>query len=95
VIGVAARLTVTGGVCSAASVVAGGLTGVPVRLSAVESGLIGKAPAAAVLAEAAAKAAESLDGDLLGDLFASADYRKAVAHVYVRRALTAAAGRAV
>ncbi|MBM3783948.1 MAG: xanthine dehydrogenase family protein subunit M [Acidobacteria bacterium] len=95
VIGVAARLTVTGGVCSAASVVAGGLTAVPVRLSAVESGLIGKAPAAAVLAEAAAKAAESLDGDLLGDLFASADYRKAVAHVYVRRALTAAAGRAV
>ena len=38
--------------------------------------------------------AEDLGADVLGDLYASAEYRKAVAPVWVRRALTAAADRA-
>ncbi len=38
------------------------------------------------------KTAGSLGPDLIGDLFASAEYRRAVAHVYVRRALSARDG---
>jgi CO/xanthine dehydrogenase FAD-binding subunit len=43
---------------------------------------------------AAAQVSASLGDDVLGDLFASADYRKAVAPVYVARAITTAAARA-
>ena len=44
--------------------------------------------------KAAAAAAKQLGGDILGDIFASAEYRKAVAPVYVKRALAAAFQRA-
>ena len=39
-------------------------------------------------------AADDLGGDVTGDLFASAEYRTAMAPVYVKRALTAAVARA-
>ena len=43
---------------------------------------------------AAAKAVENdLPGDLIGDMHASEDYRRAMASVYVKRALTKAASR--
>ena len=93
VIGAAASLQAEGGTCTGASVVLGGLTPAPVRASAVENALEGQALRDDIIADAAAKTADSLGGDLLGDLYASAEYRKAVAHVYVRRALQSAAGR--
>jgi CO/xanthine dehydrogenase FAD-binding subunit len=37
--------------------------------------------------------AADLAGDIIGDLYASAEYRKAVAPVWVRKALAAAAAR--
>jgi carbon-monoxide dehydrogenase medium subunit len=94
VIGVAAVLAAQGGMCANASVAIGGLVPTPVRLAGVEAAVTGKRLDAATIDAAAAKAAGELGGDVLGDLFASAEYRRAVAGAYVARALTAAAARA-
>ena len=94
VIGVAAVVTVTGGKCSAASVVLGGLVPQPMRASSVEKALNGQALSAETIARAASQVSQDLGGDILGDIFASAEYRKAVAPVWVKRALTLAAERA-
>jgi carbon-monoxide dehydrogenase medium subunit len=68
----------------------GGLVPVPARLGDVEAALKGARPSEDVTARAAAATAKQLGGDILGDVFASADYRKAIAPVYVKRALAAA-----
>jgi len=94
VIGVAAAVTVSGGKCSAASVAIGGLVPRPVRASAVEKALIGQALSADTITKAAGQVLQDLGGDIIGDLYASAEYRKAVAPIWVKRALTAAADRA-
>jgi len=93
VIGVAAVLTASNGKCSAASVTLGGLVPQPVRASSVEKGLVGQTLSADVIAKAANQVGSDLGSDTLGDIFASAGYRKAVAPVWVKRALTAAAQR--
>ncbi len=96
VVGVAACVTVAGGSCTDASVAVGGVVPAPTRATSVEQALVGQT----LSAEAISKAAQSVGGDLgddaelLGDIFASAEYRKAVTHVWVQRAVTAAAGRA-
>lgn len=93
VVGAAVSLLVEAGKCAAASIVLGGLTPVPQRVFTVEAALQGKTLTADTIAKASAETAAALGDDLLGDLFASADYRKSVAHVYVRRAISAAAAR--
>jgi len=94
VVGAAACVSASNGTCSAASVAVGGLTPAPVRCSGVESALAGQALTADTIAAAAEAVAGDVGDDLIGDVFASADYRKAVASVYVQRALTGAAERA-
>ncbi len=94
VVGAAAAVTVAGGTCAGASVVVGGATAVPVRCASVEAALAGQSLSAAAIEAAAATAGGDLGDDLLGDVFASGEYRKAVAPVYVQRALAAAAERA-
>jgi carbon-monoxide dehydrogenase medium subunit len=96
VIGVAASVTISDGVCSAASVVVGGLVPTPVQASSVEQALVGNPLTADTGAAAAQAVGDDLgsDDDLLGDIFASATYRKAVAPVWVRRAIAAAVERA-
>ncbi len=94
VVGAAACVTASNGSCSGASVAVGGLTPAPVRCAGVEGALSGQALTADTIAAAAEAVAGDVGDDLIGDVFASADYRKAVASVYVRRALTAAAERA-
>jgi carbon-monoxide dehydrogenase medium subunit len=93
VIGAAASVTVSAGVCTAASVALCGLVPKPVRATSVERALAGQALSPDVIAEAAARVAGDLGADVLGDLYASAEYRKAIAPVYVKRALTMAASR--
>ncbi|MEZ5398181.1 MAG: xanthine dehydrogenase family protein subunit M [Bryobacteraceae bacterium] len=93
VIGVAAAVTAKDGKCASASVAIGGLTMAPVRLSGVEAALVGQALTGDAIAAAAAHTGAGLGDDLMGDIYASAEYRKSVAPVYVRRAITAAAGR--
>ena len=90
VIGAAAVLEVAGGTCRSARVAVGGLTVVPTRLAAVEQALAGAALTPESIDAAAAKTASALPADLVGDIFASADYRRAIAGTYVARAIAAA-----
>ena len=91
VIGAAAVLEVAGGSCRSARVAVGGLTVAPTRLAAVEQALAGAALTPESINAAAAKTASALPADLVGDIFASADYRRAIAGTYVARAIAAAA----
>jgi carbon-monoxide dehydrogenase medium subunit len=94
VIGVAASLTVSRGTYAAAAVAIGGLVPQATRGVSVEQALTGQGVSADRIAAAANLISQDLGSDILGDLYASAEYRKAVAPVWVRRALTAAADRA-
>src|SRR5258705_373551 len=89
VVGVAANLSLDGdGNCLKASL---GITGVAAkayRPTGVESALNGATLNDAATASAAAHATDGIDAN--GDLFASADYRKHLAEVFVRRALSSA-----
>jgi len=94
VVGVAAALTASGGACTAAAVVMGGLVPQATRAAGVEQAITGQRLSADSIARAAAAVSQDLGDDVLGDLYASAEYRRAVAPVWVKRALTAAADRA-
>jgi aerobic carbon-monoxide dehydrogenase medium subunit len=93
VIGVAAVLSVSGGTCTGAAVVVGGLVPQPVRAASVEKVLVGQSLSADLIAKAAAQVSKDLGPDILGDLYASAEYRRAMAPVWVKRALMKAAGQ--
>ena len=94
VIGAAAVLTVANNQCSAARVAVGGLVPHARRAAAVEKALVGKGIDAASIDAAASQVGSDLGADVAGDIFASASYRAAVAPVYVKRAIAAAAARA-
>ena len=94
VIGAAASVTMVGNKCSAARIALGGLVPHATRARAVEEALTGESLDAAAVANAAAQVSSDLGGDVLGDIFASSAYRTAVAPVYVKRAIAAAAARA-
>jgi carbon-monoxide dehydrogenase medium subunit len=94
VIGIAASVTLANNQCAAARVALGGLVSHACRAAAVEKALVGKGLDAATIAAAAGQVGADLGGEVSGDIFASASYRKAVAPVYVRRAIAAAAARA-
>ena len=94
VIGVAATLSVAGGKCTAAAVALGGLVPRPARAAAVEKALGGQALSGETIAKAASQVSQDLGSDVLGDIYASAEYRRAVAQVWVKRALTLASSRA-
>jgi carbon-monoxide dehydrogenase medium subunit len=93
-VGVAAVVTIDAGKCTAASVALGGLTPSVTIASSVAAGLVGVVLDEASIENAAAAVQNDLGADILGDIHASADYRKAMASVYVRRAVAAAAERA-
>ena len=91
VVGVAASVSVAGG---SVAVALGGLVPVTTRAAAVEQALAGQAPSADVIAAAAAAVSADLGDNLIGDIYASAEYRRAMAPVCVKRALKAAVERA-
>lgn len=94
-VGAAAVVKVANGVCSAASVAIGGLTPKATATPSVVAALVGKALTPENIAAAAQAVVNDLDDDdLLGDIHASASYRKAMAPVMVKRALSKAAERA-
>ena len=90
IVGVAAALDVKGGVIQSARIGLTGATTHAVRLTAVEKALAGKK--ADGIAAAAASAASEV-ADVNADLHASADYRKAMIPVFVKRAVEKAMGR--
>jgi carbon-monoxide dehydrogenase medium subunit len=94
VVGAAAIVTVKDGACSAARVTIGGVLPAATRARAVETALTGARLSPDAIAKAAGLASKDLGADVLEDLFASAEYRRAMAAVYVKRALTAAFERA-
>ena len=94
IVGACAKVSVANGVCSAASVAVGGLTAKATAAPSVGAALVGKALTAENIAAAAAQVANDLGDDVMGDIHASADYRRAMASVYVERALSKAASRA-
>ena len=94
VVGVAAIVTSANGACSSASVVVGGVETTPTRASSVEAALVGSALDEEALDKAASAVSADFQGDPMSDIFASAEYRQAMAAVYVRRALGIAASRA-
>lgn len=89
IVGVAANLLMTSdGNCERASI---GITGVAAkayRPAGVESALNGATLKDETISGAAAHATDGIEVN--GDLFASADYRKHLAEVYTRRAISAA-----
>ena len=71
-----------------------GVAPTPVRATAAEDMLRGQSPTADLIRRAATAAAQADDVDPESDVMASAGYRRAMAEVYSRRALTEAAERA-
>ena len=94
IVGVAAVVVLAGGRCTAAHVAIGGLLPAATRCERVGAALMGQPPSPEVIARAAEQVSDSLGDNVLEDLYASAEYRKSMAVVYVRRALTAAVDRA-
>ena len=94
VVGAAAVLQVEGGQCTAAGVAIGGLTPNATRCPSVEAALSGKALNDESISAAADAVTNDLPDDLIGDIHASEEYRRAMAAVYVKRALMKAAERA-
>jgi carbon-monoxide dehydrogenase medium subunit len=92
VVGVAADLSVNGdGKCERASIGITGVSAKAYRPAAVEASLHGAILNEQTIAAAAARATDGVDAS--GDLFASADYRRHLATVYVKRAIEAAMAR--
>ncbi len=92
-VGAAAVVSVDNGVCSSASVAIGGLTPKATKANSVGAALTGQPLNADTIAAAADAVGNDL-GEVLGDIHADADYRRAMAPVYVKRALMKAAERA-
>jgi len=88
-VGVAAVLTLEGArsVCRGARIALGGAAPTPIRAARAEAGLEGEALSDAAIAAAAETAAR--EADPLSDLMGSADYRRRMVRVWVRRLLTA------
>jgi carbon-monoxide dehydrogenase medium subunit len=95
ILGAAAMVTIKDGKCTAASVAVGGLTPQATKAPSVEAALVGQTLDEASITAAARAIEDDLGDDLLGDFYTSAEYRKAMAPVYVQRALKIAAERAM
>ena len=97
VVGGAVVVTMDGDRCTAASVAVGGLTPRPVKASAVEQALSGTTLTMGSISDATARLSDDLSAagvDIIGDVFASADFRAGVAPVEVKHALLHAIGLA-
>jgi carbon-monoxide dehydrogenase medium subunit len=94
VVGAAAWVAVANGTISAARIALGGLLPHARRAGRTEAALVGKAPTAEAIAAAAGQVAADLGADVSGDVYASAEYRAAMAPVFTTRAVANAAARA-
>ena len=93
-IGAAVQVTIADGTCTAATVAVGGLTPTATRAPSVEAALVGKALTSDVIEAAAAMVDADLGDDILGDIHASAAYRRQMIPVGVAQALHKAVERA-
>jgi carbon-monoxide dehydrogenase medium subunit len=93
VVGGAVVLTMDGDRCTAASVAVGGAVPVPTRATSVQNALAGSTLSADSITAAANQVSNDL-GEVIGDFYASAEYRKAMAAVEIRHAIFHATGLA-
>jgi CO/xanthine dehydrogenase FAD-binding subunit len=91
-VGLAVSLTLSGGVISDARLAFAGMSDVPVRAGGAEDLLVGERPSTELFDEAARRATDDMDPP--SDLHGSAEYRKKVAAVLVRRGLREAVDNA-
>jgi carbon-monoxide dehydrogenase medium subunit len=91
-VGVAAFVRTQNGRAADVRIVAGSVAERPLRVSDAEALLVGDGFTAASVEEVARRYAQAADP--LPDVRGSADYKRRITHVYVRRALLAAAHRA-
>ena len=97
VVGGAVVVTMDGDRCTAASVAVGGLTPRPVKAASVEQALSGTTLTMDSIADATSRLGEDISAagvDVIGDVFASADFRARIAPVEVKHALLHAIGLA-
>ncbi len=94
VIGGAVVINADGDRCVSARVAVGGLVPTPRRAPSVEAALAGQELTANNLEAAANQLPNDLGDEIIGDLFASADYRRAIAPVEVKHAMLHAIGLA-
>ena len=88
VVNVATRLCLdASGKVAEAAIVLGSVAPTPLRIESAEAGLIGKNPDSESIEEAAAAASEAITP--ISDVRGSADYRRRMAGVLVRRCLQA------
>ncbi|MDX1413308.1 MAG: xanthine dehydrogenase family protein subunit M [Candidatus Promineifilaceae bacterium] len=95
ILGAAASVTVgMNGDCTGCSVAVGGLTTHARLVPSVSSALVGRKLSQENIAAASRNIFQDLSDEILGDIHASADYRRHMAPVYVERALLKASRRA-
>jgi aerobic carbon-monoxide dehydrogenase medium subunit len=90
VVGVCVALSVSGGVCQGARVAVGGATVKAVRSPGAEAALVGSSLDAAALNAAAAAVSHDITDYVTGDVMFPAEYRQAMAGVYLKRAVAMA-----
>jgi aerobic carbon-monoxide dehydrogenase medium subunit len=90
VVGVCVVLDVSGGTCSSASVAVGGAVAKATKSPGAEAALVGSALDDAALEAAANALMSDIGHDVIGDIYAPEHYRKAMAGVYLKRAVKAA-----
>jgi carbon-monoxide dehydrogenase medium subunit len=93
-VGAAAVISVRDGRCDSASVAIGGLTPMAKRAPSVEAALVGQMLDEATLDQAAKAVLDDLGDEILDDMHASADYRRAMVPLFVKQALEKAVLRA-
>jgi carbon-monoxide dehydrogenase medium subunit len=94
VVGAAASITLKDGTLTAARVAVGGLLPNARRATSVEQALVGRAATEDAVAAAAKEVTAALREDVTGDIYASAEYRTAMAPVFIKRAVMTAIARA-
>ncbi len=94
-VGAAAAVTLKNGTCAAVGVAIGGLIPAAKRAPSVEAALVGKTLDPTFMAAAAEAVQNDLGEDIFEDIHAGAAYRKSMATVFVQRALSTAAERAM
>jgi carbon-monoxide dehydrogenase medium subunit len=90
VIGVCVVLEMNGSTCKSASVAVGGAVPKATRSPGAEAALSGSSLDDAALDKAANSLMNEISGDVMGDIYAPEAYRKAMAGVYLKRAVKAA-----
>jgi carbon-monoxide dehydrogenase medium subunit len=87
VLGVCVVLGLDGGVCRSASVAVGGAVAKATKSAGAESALVGSSLDDGALQNAANALMDEIGGDVIGDVYAPAHYRRAMAGVYLKRAI--------